>query len=724
VAVAGVALAFAAGAPEVGASVTPPTYVATIGGGLGGHAQIYPGGVDVDPSGNIYIADTGNDDVMAYSAAGTPLWGGPKGQRGAHALGNFDNPRDIAYQAGLLYVADLGNKRVQVLSAATGNPISPQPGQWASDVFPSPIGISAGVDGSGNPIILVTQDVKNQVTAYNSNGVQVGHFGTGTSGSGNGQLAAPRDAATNAAGDVYVADYGNDRIEEFSPSGAYITQWGTSGGGQSQFRRPYGVAVDVDGKVYVADSTNHRVQIFDGSGQFIAQYGQAPASPDVAPTIGQFAMLRRVAVQPGVHHPDIYLADLWGYRLSQVSQDASSPPNFTFDRVFGNVPPQDGKFNEPSGLTFDTSGNLYVADAVNQRMEVFDASTYAYIRKWGERGWGTNDEGFNWPRDLSYVPATNTIWVADTKNGRLIEFNTDGTPTGRKVGSIGAGANQFNRPYAIETYGNTASVIVADSFNNRIERWDVSSTATFTAPMWSTSLGNSNPQDVTVDPTVLSNGQPTVLATDTRNNRLIRLDGTNGAQVGGFLDAGGGTQGLHSPEGVDVDSSGNIWVGDRAFNRIVELSSAGAFLQSFGKLGTSNSQFNHPTHLVIVGGLLYVCDVYNDRIQVYNIDPVQGSVTDTFTGHVDTSGTVSLKFPFTVGDTNAPITATLTWTTGSANLNAFLTPPGTSTAVAQTTTSAPQPKTVTFQPTVTGSWSVRVKAVSGASDFTIKVTHD
>src|SRR5262249_23543340 len=196
------------------------------GGGLGGHAQIYPGGVDVDPSGNIYIADTGNDDVMAYSAAGAPLWGGPKGQRGAHALGNFDNPRDIAYQGGLLYVADLGNKRVQVLSAATGNPISPQPGQWASDVFPSPIGISAGVDGSGNPIILVAKDVKNQVTAYNANGVQVGHFGTGTSGSGNGQLAAPRDAATNAAGDVYVVDYGNDRIEEFSPSGAYITQWG------------------------------------------------------------------------------------------------------------------------------------------------------------------------------------------------------------------------------------------------------------------------------------------------------------------------------------------------------------------------------------------------------------------------------------------------------------------------------------------------------------------
>src|SRR5205085_9834665 len=136
-----------------------------------------------------------------------------RGTRGAKALGNFDNPRDIAYLDGKLYVADLGNKRVQVLDAATGDPVE----AW-STVFPSPIGISAGVDGSGNPIILVTQDVKNQVTALNLNGVVVGHFGTGTAGSGNGQLKAPRDAATDAAGDVYVVDYGNDRIAKFQPN--------------------------------------------------------------------------------------------------------------------------------------------------------------------------------------------------------------------------------------------------------------------------------------------------------------------------------------------------------------------------------------------------------------------------------------------------------------------------------------------------------------------------
>jgi DNA-binding beta-propeller fold protein YncE len=224
----------------VHATVVKPQYVASIGGGLGGHAQIYPGGVDVDQSGNVYVSDTGNDSIRAYSADGTPLWGGPKGVRGAHALGAFDNPRDIAYLNGRLYVADLGNKRVQVLDALTGNPISPQPGSWASDVFPSPIGISACIDGSGNPIILVSQDVKNQVTAYTPSGVATGaHFGTGTAGSALNQLKAPRDAATDSAGNVYVADYGNDRIVKFNPTGNEITHWGGTGNhaGESSSQR-------------------------------------------------------------------------------------------------------------------------------------------------------------------------------------------------------------------------------------------------------------------------------------------------------------------------------------------------------------------------------------------------------------------------------------------------------------------------------------------------------
>ena len=123
-------------------------------------------------------------------------------------------------------------------------------------------------------MILVSQDVTNQVSEYTPSGTRTSvTFGTGTAGSGDGQLNAPRDAATDSAGNVYVADYANDRIAKFGPTGNWIKSWGSSGPADGQFKRPYGVDVDVDNKIYVADSTNHRVQIFDSSGNHLANYG-------------------------------------------------------------------------------------------------------------------------------------------------------------------------------------------------------------------------------------------------------------------------------------------------------------------------------------------------------------------------------------------------------------------------------------------------------------------
>ena len=116
------AIALGLGAGSAAAAPVKPAYLATIGG-PGGHADIYPGGVTVDPSGNVYVADTGNDQVVAYSPSGAPMW--RVGQRGAKVPGNFDNPRDIAYLNGKLYVADLGHKWVQVLNASTGAALTP-----------------------------------------------------------------------------------------------------------------------------------------------------------------------------------------------------------------------------------------------------------------------------------------------------------------------------------------------------------------------------------------------------------------------------------------------------------------------------------------------------------------------------------------------------------------------------------------------------------------------
>ena len=238
-------LATFAGLPATASGAAGVVYAHTIGGP--GHASMYASGLDVDSSGNLYIADTGNDQVAAYSTTGKQLW--RVGVRGTKQLGRFNNPRDVAYLNGKLYVDDTGWNRVQVLNASNGAAIS----QWPVH-FGSTLGITAGVDGSGNHVIFVSEDIQNRVQEFTPAGALIRTFGTGL-GSGLGQLNAPRDAATDSAGNVYVADYNNNRIAKFSPTGAPLKGWGTRGSANGQFIRPYGVAVDAANRVYVADRT-------------------------------------------------------------------------------------------------------------------------------------------------------------------------------------------------------------------------------------------------------------------------------------------------------------------------------------------------------------------------------------------------------------------------------------------------------------------------------------
>jgi sugar lactone lactonase YvrE len=98
------------------------------------------------------------------------------------------------------------------------------------------------------------------------------------------------------------------------------------------------------------------------------------------------------------------------------------------------------------------------------------------------------------------------------------------------------------------------------------------------------------------------------------------------------------------------------------------------------------------------------------------------TVTDTFTGTVDSGGVAALVFTIPVGDLTVPIDATLDWTNTSANLNLYLMAPGSSIPVAQVTGTA-KPKSLSYRPLVTGTYKLRVKAAVGASDFTLTVTY-
>ena len=143
--------------------------------------------------------------------------------------------------------------------------------------------------------------------------------------------------------------------------------------------------------VYVADSDNNRIQEFTPSGTPVNTFGQPGTGSD------DFQQLRRVAVGSGP--PPRCLR-----RRPVDVQDRSVRPDDTPVQVYGNIPPLPGQFNEPSGMTFDDAGHIFVADAVNQRIERFMTATGAFDLKWGQRGWGNGvKDGFNWPRDITYA---------------------------------------------------------------------------------------------------------------------------------------------------------------------------------------------------------------------------------------------------------------------------------------------------------------------------------
>ena len=236
-----------------------------------------PAAVAVDSDGNIYVADSGNDRIQKLSPSGDSIaiWqyclpgSNPCAPAPGHDPGQFFDPEGLAIDGqGNVYVSEVDNNRVQKLTrdgksiAVFGGPQSAAPGQ-----FNQPFGLS--VDRVGN--VYVADLNNNRVQKLSPTGQPLAVFGAGN-GAGPGQLVQPRGVAVDAAGNVFVSDTQNHRVEEFGPDGAFLNQWRrceddssvcqfpNSGSGQGEFFYPRGAVVDAAGDLYVADTSNNRVQ--------------------------------------------------------------------------------------------------------------------------------------------------------------------------------------------------------------------------------------------------------------------------------------------------------------------------------------------------------------------------------------------------------------------------------------------------------------------------------
>lgn len=310
-----------------------------------------------------------------------------------------------------------------------------------------------------------------------NNGPAAGLFDM-ASGSGNGQFSLPRGIAVGPDGNIYVVDTGNMRIQKFDPKGKFLAVIGSgSGNGDGQFAPlsadatgtgPGGIAVDKAGNIYVADTWNHRIQKFDSSGKFVKAWGSFinlsdPASANDADPNSKFYGPRGIAIGPD---GNVYVTDTGNKRVLVFDPNGSyvkkidsgmSPTRKAPDYAF-NKP---GEMNEPIGIAVDGAGNVYVADSLNRRIQKFDTSGKP-LAQWPIpiNGWspGAYLEPF-----LALDSAGNLYATAPT-GGSVIKFN----PTGQVVSQQKtAGAITLKTPTGIAV-AQDGTVYVVDTGSNGV----------------------------------------------------------------------------------------------------------------------------------------------------------------------------------------------------------------------------------------------------------------
>jgi len=353
------------------------------------------------------------------------------------------------------------------------------------------------------------QDTPHEVGMIRPGYAMPGGTTWGEAGSEEGQFKGPTGMAVDAAGRLYIADTGNDRIQVFNKRGRFIAAWGSAGKEEGNFGSPGDVAVDPAGNVYVVDPENFRIQKFDAEGDFLAAWG-----PDKVLGAGFIREPVGIAVDAA---GTVYVADAWQALILKYDDSGN------FITAWGDtIDENGGMFSfRPTDLALDAAGNVFATDYYNNRVLKFDA-TGALITSWGIKGSGAGE--FSYPSGIA-VDANGNVYVADTFNHRIQQFDNDGTFIA-EWGAEGDGYGSFNLPFGIAA-NSSGTVYVADTFNNRIQLFDFSASPC----IFSSILGKTD-----VHTEQMRDFRERFLATSVPGRRVIELYGTASAMMQPLLD--------------------------------------------------------------------------------------------------------------------------------------------------------------------------------------------
>lgn len=535
---------------------------------------------------------------------------------------------------------------------------------------------SVAVDTDGNVFVADTDNYV--IRKVSSAGVVTTLAGsTWISGTNDGTGSAarfdrPSGVATDGAGNLFIADWLNNTIRKMDPAGVVTTlagSGGTSGtndgtGSAARFCQPGAVAADANGNVYVADTSNHTIRKVTAAGVVTTLAGRAgsPGTQNGTGSAARFGSPWGVAVDT---NGNVFVADYDNHTIRKVTPAGVVT---TLAGRAGFPGTNDGTgtaalFDYPDGVATDSAGNVFVADRDNHTIRrVTSAGVVTTLAGSGRISGIADGTGsaarFCQPGGVAVDRAGN-VFVADTSNQTIRKVTSArvvttlaGLAEHQGIADGMGSSALFNRPYgvAVDAAGN---VYVSDTSNHTIRK--------VTPAKWVTTVAGSPgaygrsdgtgsaalfwmPNGVAVDSAgnlFVADYINSAIRQVTPDGVVTTLAGWGGAS--GTNDGTGRAARFKYPRGVSVDKFGNLFVADTSNHTIRKVTSAGEVTTLAGSPGIAGTndgaggaaRFFSPGGLAVDNaGNVIVADTFNQTIRKVTL---AGEVT-TLAGGMGVSG--------------------------------------------------------------------------------------
>jgi sugar lactone lactonase YvrE len=385
-----------------------------------------------------------------------------------------------------------------------------------------------------NHFIYIADQGNHQIKKFSADGRFVLSFGS--EGSDMTNLSRPSGIA-HYNGSIYVVDTDNHRIQQYSTNGDFIAQWGKYGSCEKCFDSPQEIAIDSRGNIFVSDTGNYRIHQFSSQGKWIQQWGQQGNGPT------KFSYPLGIAVD---QNDNVFVCDP---DLIQVQQFEIQPVADSYTVAWKQTIENWGSYSRPKMIAFDDQNNMYIATSGNFIEKYDNNRQFQFF--WGDTGNQISE--FKMPWDI-VQGLDHTLFVADALNNRIQLF-TDSGDFITQWSSTGSKQGMFHSPMGIAVDANN-DIYVVDQYNHQIQKF--TSDGQFLL-QWG-SNGNDTgkfryPDDITID------HDQNIYVTDPGNYRVQKFSST-GDFLTEFGEWGIYDGQFETIEMIKCRPSGQIWVFD------------------------------------------------------------------------------------------------------------------------------------------------------------------